>query len=43
MVWYSAVLDGGWPHNYKFGFDRTVDRQWIQSEGETHASTGNRA
>jgi hypothetical protein len=19
MVWYSAVLYGGWPHNYKFG------------------------
>ena len=24
------------------GFDRTVDRQWIQSEGETNASSGNR-
>ena len=20
MVWYSAVLYGGWPYNYKFGF-----------------------
>src|SRR5262249_58447359 len=20
IVWYSAVLYGGWPHNYKFGF-----------------------
>jgi hypothetical protein len=20
IVWYSAVLYGGWPYNYKFGF-----------------------
>jgi hypothetical protein len=28
--------------NKLLGFDRTVDRQWIQSEGETNASSGNR-
>ena len=26
----------------RLGFNRTVDRQWIQIEGETNASSGNR-
>jgi len=31
-VWYSAVLYGGWPHNYKFG----GPRGWGSAEGGTH-------
>jgi hypothetical protein len=30
IVWYSVVLYGGWPHNYKFGFAKPTqaDRQY---------------
>ena len=33
IVWYSAVLYGGWPYNYKFGFSFPImcQRQLVES------------